>query len=189
MSLSAVRYSCLAIGLTLVTNPVMGDDLDVTVPMHDKGMSTYYVNAHVADLGASEFMVDTGSGYMTINQQTLNALQERKQAQYVKELRAVLANGAELVIPIYSINELRIGTCTLRNVEAAVFPARTRQILGLSALNKAAPFTFSVDPPELVLSNCAKNREALSAQPALAEAAASPAKSTGSGAGTDPLRP
>jgi predicted aspartyl protease len=150
-------------------------------------MSTYYVNAHVADLGASEFMVDTGSGYMTINQQTLSALQERKQVQYVKELRAILANGTEFVIPVYTINELRIGTCTLRNVEAAVFPARTRQILGLSALNKAAPFTFSVDPPELVLSNCAMSKDALLVSPALAEAAG-PKEPSGNG-GAAPLRP
>lgn len=138
--------------------------------MHDKGRATYYVNAQVADLGASEFMVDTGSGYVTINEQTLSALQERKQAQYVKELRAILANGSELIIPVYAINQLRIGNCTLRNIEAAVFPARTRQILGLSALNKAAPFTFSVDPPELVLSNCAQAVEVPLAQPTLAEA-------------------
>jgi predicted aspartyl protease len=187
MSLSAIHYSCLTVGLILVSTPASGDDLDVTVPMHDKGLSTYYVNAHVADLGASEFMVDTGSGYMTINQQTLNALQERKQAQYVKELRAILANGTELVIPVYSISELRIGTCTLRNVEAAVFPARTRQILGLSALNKAAPFTFSVDPPELVLSNCAGSKDALLVSPALAEVA-EPKGPSGNGGGT-PLRP
>jgi len=155
--------------------------------MHDKGMATYYVNAQIADLGISEFMVDAGSGYLTINEQTLNALQERKQVQYVKELRAILANGAELVIPVYSINELRIGTCTIRNVEAAVFPARTRQILGLSALNKAAPFTFSVDPPELVLSNCVQSADAPLVQPALAEAT-EPAVPSGNAGGT-PLRP
>jgi hypothetical protein len=51
-----------------------------------------------------------------------------------------------------------------------VFPARTRQILGLSALNKAAPFTFSVDPPSLVLSNCAQGVDAPVAQPTLADA-------------------
>jgi hypothetical protein len=88
----------------------------------------------------------------------------------VKQLRAVLANGSELIIPVYAINQLRIGNCTIRNVEAAVFPARTRQILGLSALNKAAPFTFSVSPPELVLSNCAQVVDAPVAQPTLAEA-------------------
>ena len=182
MSLSAIHCSWLALGLTLVSTSVLAGEFDVTVPMHDKGRATYYVNAEVADLGATEFMVDTGSGYLTINEQTLNALQERKQAQYVKELRAILANGTELIIPVYAINQLRIGSCTIRNVEAAVFPARTRQILGLSALNKAAPFTFSVDPPELVLSNCANSVDAPLAQPTLAEATATTVAPTGGGA-------
>ena len=181
MSLSAIHYSWLALGLVLVSAPMLGSELDVTVPMHDKGMATYYIHAQIADLEISEFMVDTGSGYLTINEQTLSALQERKQAQYVKELRAILANGTELVIPVYEINQLRIGTCTLRNVEAAVFPARTRQILGLSALNKAAPFTFSINPPELRLSNCALNADASSVLPALVEATPAPS------AGDDPV--
>jgi predicted aspartyl protease len=179
MSLSALHRSW-ALGLTLISSPVLAGDINVTVPMHDKGLATYYVHAQVADLGMSEFMVDTGSGYLTINEQTLFALQERKQARYVKELRAVLA-GSELIIPVYAINRLRIGNCTIRNVEAAVFPARTRQILGLSALNKAAPFTFSVDPPELVLSNCAQVVDAPLAQPTLAEATAPVVPSTVSG--------
>jgi predicted aspartyl protease len=187
MSLSAIHYSYLAVGLVLVSTPASGDKFDVTVPMHDKGMATYYVNAEIADLGLSEFMVDTGSGYLTINEQTLNALQEREQVQYVKELRAILANGSELIIPVYAIKQLRIGACTLRNVEAAVFPARTRQILGLSALNKAAPFTFSVEPPELVLSNCAQSVDASLAQPTLAEAT-EPAVPSGNG-GATPVSP
>src|SRR3989344_4089116 len=187
MSLSAIHRCWLALGLTLASTPVLAGEFDVTVPMHDKGRATYYVNAQVADLGISEFMVDTGSGYLTINEQTLSALQERKQARYVKELRAILANGTELVIPVYAINQMRIGTCTIRNVEAAVFPARTRQILGLSALNKAAPFTFSVDPPELVLSNCAGSKDALLVSPDLAEVAEP--KGPSGNCGGAPLRP
>jgi len=57
---------------------------DVTVPMYAKGMATYYVRAQLADLASGEFMVDTGSGYLTINEHTLDALKARKQAQYVK---------------------------------------------------------------------------------------------------------
>lgn len=187
MSLSAIHYSCLAAGLVLASTPASGDRFDVTVPMHAKGMATYYVNAEIADLGTSEFMVDTGSGYLTINEQTLNTLRQREQVQYVKELRAVLANGSELIIPVYAIRQLRIGTCTLRDIEAAVFPARTRQILGLSALNKVAPFTFSVDPPELVLSNCAQSVDATLARPTLAEIT-EPAVPSGN-AGTIPVAP
>ena len=35
-----------------------------------------------------------------------------------------------------------------------MFPGKTRQILGLSALRQAAPFIFSMNPPKLVLCNC-----------------------------------
>ena len=170
MALSTIRFFCLAVGLNFVAFSAAGNDVFVTVPMHDKGMATYYVHAQISDLGISEFMVDTGSGYLTINEQTLAALQERKQALYVKELRAILANGSEFIIPVYEINQLRIGNCTIRNVEAAVFPASTRQILGLSALNKAAPFTFSINPPKLVLSNCPQGVDATLQRPILAEA-------------------
>lgn len=169
MLLSAMRYFWLSTTLML-SLPSLAVDFDVSVPMRDKGMSTYYVHAQIADLADSELMVDTGSGYLTINEQTLSALQKRNQARYVKQQRAILANGKEMVIPIYTISELRIGACTIRNIDAAVFPARTRQILGLSALNKAAPFAFSIDPPKLMLSNCIKNEEAL-LPPSLAEAA------------------
>ncbi len=176
MRSSAIRRFLLAATLILPMSS-FADDSNITVPMHDKGMSTYYVPAQIADLATSELMVDTGSGYLTINQQTLSALQARQQVEYVKELRAILANGAEMVIPIYTINELRVGSCIIRNVEAAVFPGHTRQILGLSALNKAAPFVFSVDPPKLVLSNCVKNETTLTS-PAVTEAAA-PKEMTG----------
>ena len=58
-------------------------------------------------------------------------------------------------IPVYRLSKLTLGNdCTLRNVEAAVLPQKTRLILGLSALEKTAPFVFSVDPPSLALSNC-----------------------------------
>lgn len=171
MSLSALSGFCRTV-LALFSFPAFAEEWDVTVPMYDKGMATYYVQAQIGDLDSSEFMVDTGSGYLTINTQTLNALQEKNKAQYVKELRAILANGAELTIPVYKIGEFRIGSCVIRNVEAAVFPARTRQILGLSALNKAAPFTFSIDPPKLVLSNCVQEQNTRPSQPALVEAAA-----------------
>jgi hypothetical protein len=46
------------------------------------------------------------------------------------------------------------GQCDLKNIEVAVFPGKTRQILGLSALRQASPFIFSINPPELILSNC-----------------------------------
>lgn len=126
------------------------------VPMIDQGASTFYVNVFLKGIGLTEFLVDTGSSYMTINEETLDVLQQEDQATYVKDLKGVLADGSEQVVPVYRIKAMKIGeSCGLTDVMAAVFPGRTRNILGLSALRAAAPFVFSVDPPSLELSNCA----------------------------------
>jgi hypothetical protein len=141
--------------LLLTQNPAAGADLGTRIPMMEKAAATFYVPAHIRGSGDTELMVDTGSGYLTINEGTLEALKLKGAARYVKKLQAVLANGSEMVVPVYAIDAVNIGgNCWLHNVEAAVFPGSTRQILGLSALRKAAPFTFSVDPPSLVLSHC-----------------------------------
>jgi predicted aspartyl protease len=131
-------------------------DFDARVPMQEKAAQTFYVPAYIPGVGRTEFMVDTGSGYLTINEQTLAAVKREGRARYMKKLRGVLADGSEVMVPVYSLAALEIGSrCWLRDVQAAVFPGTSRQILGLSALRKAAPFIFSVDPPLLTLSHCA----------------------------------
>ena len=131
-------------------------DFQTRVAMTEKSAATFYVSAEIAGFGATELMVDTGSGYVTINEETLAVLQSNGHARYVKHLRGVLADGSELIVPVYAVSAIAIGgDCWLRDVEAAVFPGAARQILGLSALRKTAPFVFSVEPPELMLSRCA----------------------------------
>lgn len=151
--LLTARY--VAIVAFLVSGGIVAGEFDSDIPMRDKGAATYYVDGNIHGLGPVDLMVDTGSGYMTINEETLAILQVSGNATYVKELSGILADGSTMTVPVYRITQLRIGTaCTLRNIEAAVFPGKTRQILGMSALRQAAPFIFSMDPPKLVLSNC-----------------------------------
>jgi len=58
-------------------------------------------------------------------------------------------------VPVQAIAAPNIGGhCWLHDVEAAVFPGNARQILGLSALRRAAPFIVSADPPALEPSQC-----------------------------------
>lgn len=138
-----------------ITGGALAADFDIRIPMRNGGAATFYVNGHVEGAGPADFMVDTGSGYLTINEKTLKALQHSERATYSRDLRGVLADGRELVVPVYVIERITIGgRCQLENVEAAVFPGTTRQILGLNALRKASPFAFSFDPPSLALSNC-----------------------------------
>lgn len=130
-------------------------EFDSHVPMRDKGAATYYVDGEIRGLGRVDFMVDTGSGFMTINEETLAVLMRSGDAIYMRDLSGILADGTTKRVPVYRLTQVRIGpACTLRDVEAAVFPGKTRQILGLSALRQAAPFIFSMNPPKLVLSNC-----------------------------------
>lgn len=126
-----------------------------SVEMTNLGAATYYVKGEILGLGAVNMMVDTGSGYSTINEHTLKVLKKNGAAHYVKDLVGILANGEKMRVAVYRLSAINIGgSCWLHNIEAAVFPGKTRQILGLSALRKTSPFLFSMEPPELKLSNC-----------------------------------
>jgi len=139
----------------LFTFDATAGDFGTRIPMTTGSATTFYVKATAGGLEEMDFMVDTGSGYTTINETTLAELQRIDQAEYLFDLTGVLANGDEMVVPVYRLSQFNIGGgCPLRDVEAAVFPGKTRQILGLSALRQAGPFIFSFDPPNLALSNC-----------------------------------
>jgi hypothetical protein len=141
--------------ICVLSLPVTAAPFNAVVPIHDKGAQTFYVKGKLGSLDATEFMLDTGSGYLVINQQSLAQLKEKGQAGYVKDIKGILANGDEFIVPVWRIASMSInGQCTLKDVEAAVFPGKTRQILGLTALKKAAPFILSFDPPQIVFSHC-----------------------------------
>jgi predicted aspartyl protease len=150
------RFACLLfVLLTGATPSAIAAQFGTTVEMEAKNGSTFYVPGLINGLGAVHWMVDTGSGYMTINEEILALLKENGLAHFVKHLRGRLADGSEREVPVYSIDAISIGeACWLRDVEVAVFPGNTRPILGLNVLQRAAPFIFSFEPPELVLSHC-----------------------------------
>ena len=128
---------------------------DQKIPMRTTKAATLYVGGYLDGYGAVDMMVDTGSSYTTINEESLKVLRENGAVTYVKDLAGIMADGTRKVVPIYRISSMSIGDgCLLHNVEAAVFPGDTRYILGLSALKLAAPFAISLQPPTLALSNC-----------------------------------
>jgi len=134
---------------------VSAQEFGTFVPMREKGSATYYVTTEIVGLGVVDLMVDTGSSYSTINEETLAVLMQQQRADYVSDLEGMLADGTRLMLPIYLIQSMNIGgQCALEDIEVAVFPGNTRQILGLSTLRQTSPFIFSMDPPQLVLSNC-----------------------------------
>jgi len=153
--LSQAFLAFLSTVLCLLATSLQGADFDTTIPMDRRGTHTYYIQGVIHGFGDVDMMVDTGAGYMTINEVTLAVLRQKGNVEYVKELTGKMADGTRRTIPVYRLSKLTLGNdCILRNVEAAVLPQKTRLILGLSALEKTAPFVFSIDPPSLALSNC-----------------------------------
>lgn len=144
-----------AVVASLVAVSAHGAEFDKRIPMRDKGAATFYVQSDIEGYGPVDLMVDTGSGYMTINEETLNVLQAQGRAKFVKKLSGVMADGSRKVVPVYRLSSINIGgECVINDIEAAVFPGNTRHILGLNALKQVAPFGISVEPPTLLLSNC-----------------------------------
>ena len=141
--------------LALTSGASYADHQPVSMPMYEKNAATYYVHGQINGYGTAEFMVDTGSGYMTINEDILAALKQQKMARYLRNLQGVMADGSTQTVPVYELAAVRIGEdCVIHNVEAAVFPGSTRPILGLSALKRVAPFEFSLGPARLTLNGC-----------------------------------
>ena len=114
------KRTTVALMLTLCVG-VRAEPAGTVVSMREASAATFYVPARLPGLAPGELMVDTGSGFMTINETTLEQLQHGEQVEYVKKVEGVLADGSRLVVPIYRISRLDIGErCTLRDVEAAV---------------------------------------------------------------------
>ena len=128
---------------------------DNQIPLENKGLGTYYVNVGLPGVPQTAYMLDTGSGYAVINQETLALLKQNNEVRFIKKVKGILANGKSYVVPIWRISRLSLNDqCILRDIEVAVFPGKTRQILGMSALKKVAPFELSFDPPRLTLKQC-----------------------------------
>ena len=145
----------LAGALLLLATAAQAELQTVFVPMHDKGTSTLYVRGSIGGEGEAEFMVDTGASYMALNEVTMDALREAGQARYLRKLKGMMADGRARTVPVYLVKEIAIGEhCVIRDVEVAVLPGNTRNILGLSALRKTAPFVFDLETPALGLSHC-----------------------------------
>ena len=140
----------------VLKSPAAGaSDFGTSVPINKKGLVTYYVSGSINGFGATDFLVDTGSGHTAINEATLEKLHLQGKAEYLKKVSATLANGSTITLPVYNLSDINIGgECVIHDVEAVVLPGKTRNILGLSALEKTAPFAISVNPPRLLLSHC-----------------------------------
>jgi predicted aspartyl protease len=144
----------LSFGLSLSISTI-ADTGQQAIPMQIENNHNFYVQSSIEGAGFTSLLVDTGSGYSTITETTLRELQKSGNAIYLRKLKGVMADGSVRKVSIYRISAINIGEkCQIRDIEVAVFPTGTRQILGLNTLSKVAPFTFSINPPSLTLNNC-----------------------------------
>ena len=135
------------------------------VQLKRRNAGTFYVPSVIDGFGAANLLVDTGSSHLVISQEMLDTLAKQDRAIYVRDLRGVMADGSARVVPVYRIASLRLGSgCWIHDVEAAVFPKKSRPILGMSILGQLAPFTLSTDPATLSLSRCQAAPKAVVAQ-------------------------
>lgn len=123
--------------------------------MKTHGAHTYYISSEIPGAGQFSMLIDTGSAYSVINEETLAILNSKGLAHFVKKLSGTMADGSERVIPLYRITAINLGgNCLIKDVHAAILPGKTRQIIGISTLMRAAPFAMSFDPPMLSLNQC-----------------------------------
>ncbi|MDH5218525.1 MAG: retroviral-like aspartic protease family protein [Gammaproteobacteria bacterium] len=156
MKMKAIFLIITAIVGFLVTNIAFSNSKGITIiPMQERKAQTFYIEGRLGDLANSDFMVDTGSSYSTINEETLSRLQQSGKATYVKDLLGVLADGSEKQVQVYRLSSLTLGNkCEIQDIEVAIFPGATRHILGLNTLRKMGSFEFSFAPPQLIIKQC-----------------------------------
>jgi predicted aspartyl protease len=124
--------------------------------MQTYGARTYYVDSEIPGAGHFSMLIDTGSAYSVINEETLASLSSAGQAHFVKKLLGTMADGSERIVELYRISAINLGgNCLIKDVHAAILPGKARQIIGISTLMRAAPFSMSFDPPMLSLNQCA----------------------------------
>lgn len=127
----------------------------LAVALEKKPAGTFYVDGAIEGYGALELLVDTGSSLVVINEDILARLKAAGAIDYSHDLDGNMADGSKRNVQVYRISALRIGKdCWIRDVEAAVIQNNVRPILGMNVLSRLSPFTFSAEPPQLMLNQC-----------------------------------
>lgn len=136
--------------------PVTAPPAEFTaIEIEKRSAGTFYIHGAIEGVGALDMLVDTGSSYLVITQPMLETLEQGGRASYSRGLEGRMADGSTRVVPLYRIESVRLGeSCWVHDVEAAIFPAGSRTILGMNVLSRLAPFTFSAEPARLGLANC-----------------------------------
>lgn len=151
--------------LLLAALPTYADDFAFRVPLTQAASGNLYVEGIMNGAVRSSFLVDTGSGLVTINRELLAALKKTGTVERVGRMAARLANGRLQPLDLYRVERFRLGDqCELGAVDVAVMPGDGANILGLNLLMRAAPFAMHAAPPTLALSACGLTADMLAAR-------------------------
>jgi len=124
------------------------------IPMQLMASGAFYVNASLDSLVNTEMLLDTGSGYVSLSDDTFGKIKDAPGTIFQRFITGVMADGKASRVPVYLISELKLTEhCVLHDVEVAVMRNAKRDILGLSALRQLQPLTLQMDPP-LLTANC-----------------------------------
>jgi len=147
-----IRQIALFFIFAIVSAPGMAS---IEIPLYEKGSDVFYLSGSIDGLGETEFLLDTGAGYSAISDKSLRILEQKTDVRYLRSLNSRLANGWVSKVEIYSIGRVEIGQeCVLNNVEVAVVPGLSRNILGLNALRQMGHFSISFSPLALTVGRC-----------------------------------
>lgn len=139
----------------LVAGASFAHEFTHRVPMTVHASGNVYVTARFESGPATELLVDTGSGFVALSKQTFAPLKALDSTLFVRRMHATMAGGRTTTLPVYRIASLTLGAdCVVRDVEVAVLPGRSANILGLSALRQVQPFAVDLDSPTLFLTHC-----------------------------------
>lgn len=142
--------------LFALSSVAAAERFDHSLPMHARDSGNYFVTGVLSGGVETELLVDTGSGYVALSKQTFSRVKDSPGTVFVRRIAGAMANGRVVEVPIYRVAALSLGEdCVLTDVEVAIFPGSSRDILGLNALRRVEPFAMQLSPPALLVSDCA----------------------------------
>ncbi|MFK8017758.1 MAG: TIGR02281 family clan AA aspartic protease [Gammaproteobacteria bacterium] len=149
------RTLFVMLGLAALCPSATADRFGNSVVMTEVASGNYYVSGLISNAVKADFLVDTGSGYVTLTTDLFASVIGLPGTEYSREIRGAMANGKIQRVKLYRVKTLTLTEdCVLSDIEVAVIPGSRKNILGLSALRHVAPFALELNPPRLHLSNC-----------------------------------
>ncbi len=159
----ATRTILLFLGLTALCQTAAADRFGNSVAMSEVASGNYYVQGSISGSVQADFLVDTGSGFVSLTPDLFARVVRLPGTQYSREIHGAMANGKVQRVKMYRVKTLTLTEqCVLHDVEVVVMPGSSKNILGLSALRQVAPFALELNPPQLHLSNCATEKATFS---------------------------